>query len=158
MTNKELFLNTILAEISTLQEAYNASKNLPDRVFDTLYSSITNHDIGKYNIAQPIPTNGTIHHKQNKFSGNKGVVYDIIFSEGRAIRKRDILIKFQALCPKVKTPVNAITFALSGLRTDNEIRSYNPTKGVKSGYWTLKEWWEGDKLLEKYLPSLFTFS
>jgi hypothetical protein len=153
VSNKETILGALQDEITKLKEAYEAFKNLPERVFDTMYSSITHHDIGKYNIAQPANNshdNGK--DREDKFGGNKGVVHGIIVSEGKAIRKRDILRKFQILCPKVKKPVDAVTFALSGLRTGGIIKSYNPTTSVKSGYWTLMDWWNGDELLDSYIP------
>ena len=154
-TKKAHTLKKIAEQIAQQNAAYAAFEKIPDSVFDTLYSTLNLGDVDSNNnnsYVPPeilIPANGT---ENDSIDGKKGLIYNIIKNHGAAIQKRDIVKKFFEGNPKAKNPESTVTFALSALRGDGKIKNYNPSENgnVKAGYWTLPEWWDGDKLIDKY--------
>lgn len=157
-TAKDDVLQAMLDEINNLQQAYDAAKTLPDRVFEAIYSKLTHHDIGRHNIAAPIKEIPTIESDESEdednYMGKRGILFHIIKSEGRAIAKREILKRYKEQAPQDKAPERSVTFALTGLKNNEAIRSYNPssTGNIKAGFWTLSAWWDGDKLPDERKP------
>lgn len=155
---KDAILNKLSIEIANLQAAYAAFKNLPDKVFETLDSTLNGNDLVNGNTLSStiFPSNQSPNSasEDNAFDGKKGIVYDIIKRYGVAIRKKDIVRMYFESNPKARLPESSVTFALSALRSANKIKNFNPSANgnVKAGFWTLTEWWDGDKLIDKYYP------
>jgi hypothetical protein len=159
-SKKDQFLLALDNQIQAFQQAYDTIKTLPDAVFEAVYGSING------NAAMPISTINTPHHGKSELEeeedlswakSRKGLVLRIIESNNTVIQKKDIIKKFRSAYPNLASKAEAIvTYALSGLRGDGLIKSYNPSenKDPKSGFWTLPAWWDGETLKSDYKPKL----
>jgi|HubBroStandDraft_2_1064218.scaffolds.fasta_scaffold133930_1 hypothetical protein len=156
-SKKQQFLDTLLKQIRTFQEAYDSIKNIPDSVFELVYSSV-----GTGLNGTAIPSLETIAGQDEEpdlswASSNRGLVLKVIERHNSAIQKKEIISKFRVAYPNLAANAESIvTSALSGLRVHESIRSYNPsaTGNVKLGYWTLPSWWDGDNLRAEYRPKV----
>jgi hypothetical protein len=155
-SKKQQFLDATLKQIRELQEAYESLKNLPESIFETFYGTV----IGATN-GSAYPALAVDHHLLEDepdlswASSNRGLVLKVIENHNAAIQKRDIVSKFRIAYPNLASNAEGIvTSALSGLRSHDSIKSYNPssTGNVKLGYWTLPDWWDGETLKNEYRP------
>lgn len=135
MTTKEKFLQNILTEIKELQLAYDNSKNLPDRIFESLNGSVKANIPKVETIKRKDDSNG-----QKEYGANANAVRELLKATSEGLTKSEIIDKFpNAEQYEPAIVYTMVTNVLSALNQNDEIEKYKPRgKKMRGYYWKLK--------------------
>ena len=163
MTAKEIFRSRLKEQIDVLTLQYESSRLLPDSLFENLEANPISKPVDMpsanvFKLYQPPPKtipelpDGIVN--ISEYGVSKQLLLSIIRNNGKSIQKGDVIEIFAERSGKSTIEItNTVTNGLSSLKDEGLIIGYKPAGlKFKGLFWSLKEWWKDDKILQQYEP------
>lgn len=159
MSAKQQFLDRILAQIKSLQAAYDLNKSLPESMFEGLvhiHSPSIKNEIEKAYDGNIKYTEGAteinmVSDVSDDYGRNRRLVKEIVTKADRLLLKSEIFEEYKKLVPGAD--IGSVNNALFGLVGEGLIQGYRPTEfKIRGKIWGLTSWFIKDKPSFDYLP------
>lgn len=158
MNAKQRFLQSISEritalqkEVSDLQAYYQSTSNLPDSFFETVIKPTNWQTVNS--ISKTLDNSNSLNGTSLQFGNFRKVVAQILADNGNAMLKTEIIKELERRVPDVQYAESIVRNSLSALRKRKVVRLHKPSGvAMKGGYWSLEQWWNGDKLKVEHQP------